>query len=62
MKALHDVLDDAERRHVATLFADNIFLFLRALRPYVAYVQDPRNGFSSVTLALGTGTEYSVRL
>jgi predicted O-methyltransferase YrrM len=46
----------------SVVFADNIFLFPRALRPYVAYVQDARNGFSSVTLALGSGTEYSVRL
>src|SRR5207249_1134063 len=46
----------------SVVFADNIFIFRRALRPYVAYVQDPRNGFSSVTLILGSGTEYSVRL
>jgi hypothetical protein len=28
----------------------------------VEHVQDPRNGFRSVTLFLGSGTEYSVRL
>ena len=46
----------------SVVFADNIFLFPQALRPYVAYVQDARNGFSSVTLALGSGAEYSVRI
>jgi predicted O-methyltransferase YrrM len=44
------------------VLADNIFLFRRALGPYVAYVQNPRNGYSSVTLFLGSGTEYSLRL
>jgi hypothetical protein len=28
----------------------------------VRHVADPRNGFVSVTLFLGDGTEYSVRL
>jgi predicted O-methyltransferase YrrM len=44
------------------VLADNIFLFRRALAPYVAHVQNPANGFSSVTLMLGSGTEYSLRL
>lgn len=49
-------------RQGAPVLADNIFTFRRALAPYVAYVQDPANGFLSVTLFLGDGTEYSVRL
>jgi len=49
-------------RRGSVIFADNIFLFRRALGPYVSYVQDPGNGFSSVTLFLGSGTEYSLRL
>ncbi len=46
----------------AVVLADNIFTFRVALAPYVRWVQDPSNGFSSVTLMLGDGTEYSVRL
>lgn len=46
----------------SVVFADNVLTFRRALGPYVKYVQDPRNGFRSVTLFLGSGTEYSVRL
>jgi predicted O-methyltransferase YrrM len=46
----------------SVILADNIFVFRKALRPYVAHVQDPANGFRSVTLFLGSGTEYSVRL
>jgi len=46
----------------SVVLADNIFVFRKALRPYVQWVQDPRNGFRSVTLHLGSGTEYSVRL
>ena len=46
----------------SVVLADNIFLFRRVLKPYVAHVQDPRSGFSSVTLFLGSGTEYSLRL
>jgi predicted O-methyltransferase YrrM len=49
-------------RRGSVILADNIYLFRRALAPYVAYVQDPSNGFSSVTLLLGSGTEYSLRL
>lgn len=53
------------QRHLRTgsvVLADNILLFRKSLRPYVEYVQEPRNGFRSVTLFLGSGTEYSVRL
>jgi predicted O-methyltransferase YrrM len=46
----------------AVVLADNIFTFKKTLRPYVAYMQDRANGFDSVTLPLGHGMEYSVRL
>lgn len=46
----------------SVVLADNILIFRRALRPYVEHVQAPANGFRSVTLFLGSGTEYSVRL
>jgi predicted O-methyltransferase YrrM len=49
-------------RRGAVVVADNIFTFRFALAPYVSYVQDPANGFVSLTLFLGDGTEYSVRL
>jgi predicted O-methyltransferase YrrM len=49
-------------RQGAVVLADNIFTFRWALAPYVAYVQEPSNGFLSVTLFLGDGMEYSVRL
>ena len=49
-------------RQGAVVLADNIFTFRWALAPYVAYVQDPSNGFRSVTLFLGDGMEYTVRL
>jgi predicted O-methyltransferase YrrM len=49
-------------RQGAVVLADNIFTFRRALAPYVSFVQNPDNGFFSVTLFLGDGTEYSVRL
>jgi len=46
----------------AVVLADNIFTFKKTLRPYVAHMQDRANGFESVTLPLGHGMEYSVRL
>jgi predicted O-methyltransferase YrrM len=49
-------------RRGAVVIGDNIFTFRQALAPYVACVQNPANGFFSVTLFLGDGTEYSVRL
>lgn len=52
----------AHLRPGAVVLGDNIFTFRVALAPYVAYVANPANGFSSVTLFLGDGTEYSVRL
>ena len=50
------------RDNGAAVLADNIFTFWHALASYVAYVQDPSHGFCSVTLFLGDGMEYSVRL
>ena len=49
-------------RQGAVVLADNIKTFPKALAPYVAHMRDLRNGFHSVTLPLGEGTEYSVRL
>jgi predicted O-methyltransferase YrrM len=49
-------------RSGAIVVADNIFTFRIALAPYVAYMQNPANGFLSLTLFLGDGTEYSLRL
>ena len=49
-------------RRGAVILADNIFTFRRALAPYLAHVRDPNRGFSSVTLLLGDGTEFSVRV
>jgi len=46
----------------AVVLADNIFTFKKTLRPYVAHMQDRANGFESVTLPIGHGMEYSVRL
>ncbi|MFY0538722.1 O-methyltransferase [Nannocystis pusilla] len=44
------------------VIGDNIFTFKRDLAPYVAYMQDPANGFRSSTLHLADGTEFSVRM
>lgn len=44
------------------VLADNIRTFPKALAPYVARVQGGEHGFRSVTLPLGQGTEYSVRI
>ena len=46
----------------AVVLADNIFTFKKTLRPYVKHMQDRSNGFASVTLPLGHGMEFSVRL
>lgn len=40
---------------------DNIFSFKKDLMPYVEYMQNPENGFQSVTLNMSDGTEFSVR-
>lgn len=44
------------------MLAVNISTFRWTLAPYRAYVRDPRDGFQSVTLFVGDGLEYSVRL
>jgi predicted O-methyltransferase YrrM len=44
----------------AVVLADNIFMFKRALRPYVEYVQSGTNGFVSSTLEISDGFELSV--
>ena len=49
-------------RRGTVVLADNIFTFRRALRPYVEYMQSGKHGFSSTTLHLGDGFEYSVYL
>jgi predicted O-methyltransferase YrrM len=49
-------------RSGAVVLADNILTFRRSLAPYTAHMRDVANGFQSVTLLLGDGTEYSVRL
>lgn len=49
-------------RKGAVVFADNIFTFKKALRPYVDYMQSGQNGFESMTLKMGGGMEYSYYL
>lgn len=44
----------------AVVFAEDIFTFKKTLRPYVEYVQNPKNGFISNTLSMSHGFEYSV--
>jgi predicted O-methyltransferase YrrM len=46
----------------AVVLADNIFTFRKALAPYRTHMRNMANGFQSVTLFLGDGTEYSIRL
>jgi predicted O-methyltransferase YrrM len=49
-------------RSGAVVLADNIFTFKKTLRPYVHHMQNRSNGFDSVTLPIGSGMEYSLRL
>jgi predicted O-methyltransferase YrrM len=49
-------------RQGGVVIGDNIFTFRKDLAPYVAFMQDPRNGFRSTTLDLADGTELSVRV
>jgi predicted O-methyltransferase YrrM len=44
----------------SVVLADNIFMFKKALRPYVDYVQSGTNGFVSSTLEIADGFELSV--
>lgn len=46
----------------SVVMADDIVMFRRIMVPYIAYVRDKGNAFQSVTLAIGAGLEYSVRL
>ena len=46
----------------AAVLAVNVLTFRLALAPYIAHVRDPANGFSSMTLFVGDGVEYSIRL
>jgi hypothetical protein len=41
---------------------DNIHTFKKTLAPYVAWMQDRRNGFESSTIGLGHGLELSLKL
>lgn len=49
-------------RRGAVVLADNIWSYRKALAPYSDHMRDSTNGFQSVTLFLGDGTEYSIRL
>ncbi len=46
----------------AVVVADNILQFKTTLKPYVDYMQCGTNGFQSVTLSIGGGMEYSLRV
>jgi hypothetical protein len=46
----------------AVVVADDAVLFGKAMAPYLQFVRNPANCFQSVTLPLGPGLEYSVRL
>ena len=51
--------------HIRTgtvVLADDVSLFRKVLASYLQFVRDRSNGFQSVTLPLGTGLEYSVKL
>ena len=45
----------------ALVIGDDLDLFPDALRPYLAYVRDPANGYVSVAVPLGDAMELSVR-
>jgi predicted O-methyltransferase YrrM len=65
MKELYLPIVEMLKRHLrqgAVVLADNIFTYGKALAPYSAQMRDISNGFQSVTLFLGDGTECSVRL
>lgn len=47
-------------REGSVVLADNIFTFKTGLAPYVAFMRDPRNGFHTTTLPIGSGIEFSV--
>jgi predicted O-methyltransferase YrrM len=65
MKEMYLEIAESLKPHLrqgSVVLADNIFTYKKSLAPFVAHMQDPANGFQSVTLLLGDGTEYSVRL
>jgi predicted O-methyltransferase YrrM len=50
-------------RKGSVVIADNIrhpFFVRKTMALYVAYMNDPANGFRSATLPIGAGLEYSV--
>lgn len=49
-------------RRGSVVLADDVTLFPDELTSYLDYVREPAHGFVSVTLPLGDGIEYSVRL
>lgn len=46
----------------AVVLTDNVGTFKANYRDYLAYVNDPGNGFRTVTLPFKSGTAYSVRV
>src|SRR5262245_51782171 len=56
-----DVLKPALRPGAAVI-AVNTVTFRRTLAPFFRYLRDPANGFLFVTLFIGDGLEYAVRL
>lgn len=46
----------------AVVFCDDVTAFKKQLRSYQDYVQNPANGYVSMTLPIGDGMEYSVWL
>jgi hypothetical protein len=46
----------------AVVLTDNVGTFKANYREYVAYMRNPGNGFSSMTVPFRSGTEYSVHL
>lgn len=48
-------------REGAVVLTDNVGTFKANYREYLAYMREPRNGFSSVCVPFRSGTEYSVR-
>lgn len=45
----------------ALIVADDLNLFPDVLKPYLAYVREPANGYVSVTIPIGDAMELSVR-
>ncbi|MDC3956963.1 class I SAM-dependent methyltransferase [Polyangium jinanense] len=45
----------------AVVVADNVGVMKGDYRPYVDFMRDPRNGFTSMLIPFKSGTEYSVR-